>query len=93
MPYGSLSCTHASDLLAKHALVSIEKGHRVYYMQKEHHHDSSSILWFIRHPHPLMPPEGAGFSLTIYAVQRWGLICRYDFYDLSAVRFVYRYVI
>jgi len=28
-----------------------------------------------------------------FAVQRWGLRCRYDFSNLSAVRFVYRYVI
>jgi|AntAceMinimDraft_5_1070358.scaffolds.fasta_scaffold34413_2 hypothetical protein len=28
-----------------------------------------------------------------YAVQRWGLRCYWDFSNLSAVRFVYRYVI
>ena len=27
-----------------------------------------------------------------YAAQRWGLRCRYIFYDLSAVIFVHRYV-
>jgi len=27
-----------------------------------------------------------------YAGQRWGLRCRCDFSNLSAVRFVYRYV-
>ena len=30
---------------------------------------------------------------SLYAVQRWGLRCPYDFSNLSAVRFVYRYVI
>jgi hypothetical protein len=30
---------------------------------------------------------------TYYAVQRWGLRCRYEFLNLSAARFVYRYVI
>ena len=28
-----------------------------------------------------------------YAVQRWGLKCHWDFSNLSAVRFVYRYVL
>jgi hypothetical protein len=38
------------------------------------------------------PRVGRG-PYTLHADQRWGLRCRFDFYNLSAVRFVYRYVI
>jgi len=31
--------------------------------------------------------------VIIYAGQGWRLRCRCDLYDLSAVRFVYRYVV
>ena len=33
------------------------------------------------------------YAYTYCAGQGWGLRCRCDFFDLSAVRFVYQYVI
>jgi hypothetical protein len=46
------------------------------------------------HPiHQLTEIPQTTVRMTVYAVKRWGLRCRYNFSNHSAVLFVYRYVV